>query len=317
MIISRVFFCTLVAGLLAYALNAAAISKNGFDLSNATIPAQSILSGGPPRDGIPALTDPAFRPTDDVQPWPDDHLLIRLRVNGTNYGFPRGIMNWHEIVNFTDGGQSILLTYCPLCGTGMAFNRKVDGRTLSFGVSGLLHNSDLLMYDRETESLWSQIPGRAVSGPMAGEALERLPTDYVSWAQWRSRYPDGQVLTRQTGHRRDYSQSPYGNYETSRTVYFPTSAESRQYHPKTWVVGLTHNGESRVWPFPELAEGPKEIRDKVGGMTVRIVFDAETPSAQVIGPDGEPLPATQAYWFAWYAFHPETTIHTHDSGNPE
>tara|TARA_R110000850_G_scaffold117236_2_gene233595 strand:- start:1422 stop:2360 length:939 start_codon:yes stop_codon:yes gene_type:complete len=284
--------------------------KNGFDLSDALIPVDEIHRGGPPRDGIPSIDSPKFVPASGELPWREDDLVMTYDQGQERYAFPIGILNWHEIVNHGAIEKPVLITFCPLCGTGMAFDPRVEGRTLTFGVSGLLYNSDLLMYDHQTESLWSQIEGRAISGPLAGSELEPVAIRHELWRKWRNRVGDaGRVLSTDTGHRRNYRQSPYGDYDHSERLYFPVSSTSRKYHPKTWVLGWTYNGESKAWPFPELADhGAGVLEDQIGGRKVSIHFDADVPSAELRDESGKLLPATRAFWFAWYTFHPETQI---------
>jgi len=293
---------------------ALAQEKNGFDLSNALIPVNEILSGGPPRDGIPSIDEPKFEPASASLPWKKGDLMMTYDQGQSHYAFPIGILNWHEIVNHESGGKPVLISFCPLCGTGMAFDPVVDNRELTFGVSGLLYNSDLLMYDHQTESLWSQIEGRAIAGPLAGNVLEPVAVRHELWQKWRERAGDGgQVLSTDTGFRRNYRQSPYGDYDHSERLYFPVSSTSREYHSKTWVLGWTHNGESKAWPFPELAShladaGERVLQDEIGGKTVSVHYDPEAPSAELRDEAGELLPGTRAFWFAWYTFHPETLI---------
>jgi hypothetical protein len=284
--------------------------KNGFDLSDALIPVDEVHRGGPPRDGIPSIDNPKFVPASGELPWREDDLVMTYDHGQEWYAFPIGILNWHEIVNHGASEKPVLITFCPLCGTGMAFDPNVEGRTLTFGVSGLLYNSDLLMYDHQTESLWSQIEGRAISGPLAGSKLEPVAIRHELWRKWRNRVGDaGRVLSTDTGHRRNYRQSPYGDYDHSERLYFPVSSTSRKYHPKTWVLGWTYNGESKAWPFPELADhGDGVLEDQIGGRKVSVHFDADVPSAELRDESGKLLPATRAFWFAWYTFHPETQI---------
>ncbi|MBW7471891.1 DUF3179 domain-containing protein [Marinobacter sp. F4218] len=301
--------CWLGVCLLLGSAGGHAQQKNGFDLQSALIPAEQILRGGPPRDGIPAIREPKFERPDSTQPWQPDDLMLTWDGDGESRAFPVGILNWHEIVNVQLPDQSLLITFCPLCGSGIGFDPVVDGRELSFGVSGLLYNSDLLMYDHQTESLWSQIEGRAVSGPLAGKSLERVPVRHELWQQWRDRVGDrARVLSTDTGHRRNYRQSPYGNYDQSERLHFPVSKTSRKYHPKTWVLGWSHNGEAKVWPFPELARHEGALRDEVGGKAVTVHYDPDVPSAELRDENGALLPATRAFWFAWYTFHPDTLI---------
>ncbi len=287
----------------------AAQQKNGFDLQSALIPPEQIMRGGPPRDGIPAIQQPRFERPDGSQPWQPNDLMLTYDGADRSWAFPIGILNWHEIVNLTSQTQPLLITFCPLCGTGIGFDPVVDGQHLTFGVSGLLYNSDLLMYDHQTESLWSQIEGRAVSGPMAGQELEYMPVRHERWQAWQARTDgNGEVLSTDTGYGRDYRKSPYGNYEQSERIYFPVTQTSRKYHPKTWVLGWRHNGETKVWPFPELAEHEGIVQDSIGGKAVTVHYDPDTPSAELRDANGSLLPATRAFWFAWYTFHPDTGI---------
>lgn len=295
-----------------WVLGASAQEKNGFDLTHATVPASDIMRGGPPRDGIPALTNPGYQRPSEATLWRDDDLMLTYDVGADSFAYPVGILNWHEIVNDELHGQPILITFCPLCGTGMAFDPVVNGKLLTFGVSGLLYNSDLLMYDHQTESLWSQIKGEAIAGPLVGEKLTPVVVRHELWTQWTERAPQGQVLTTDTGWQRDYRRSPYGNYDHSERLYFPVSHSSRRYHPKTLVLGWEYNGEAKTWPFPELEKTNGPVKDTVGGQAVVVEYDSTVPTATLKKPDGEVIPATQAFWFAWFTFFPETSVYQAD-----
>ncbi|GAM64201.1 hypothetical protein JCM19232_3477 [Vibrio ishigakensis] len=187
-------------------------SLNGFDLSNATVPLKLILSGGPPKDGIPALTDPKMLKGKEATYLKSDDVILGLVIAGEARAYPLRILNWHEIVNDKIAGGRYVVSYCPLCGSGMAFKaepKSFSKRSLNFGVSGLLYSSDVLMYDSETESLWSQIHGEAVSGKLVGTSLEQIPMSLDLWGNWMARNPDTLVLSTDTGFRRDYSRDPY------------------------------------------------------------------------------------------------------------
>ena len=302
--------------LVALALTAChsmARTLNGFDVSNASIPVSEIHKGGPPRDGIPPLDDPNYIEADKADYIADDDRVMGVVIEGQPYAYPIGIMNYHEIVNHATDQKQWLITYCPLCGTGMVFDGAVGARKLTYGVSGLLYNSDLLMYDRQTESLWSQIEGRAVSGPLKGEELELKPSRLTNWHGWTSEHPDTMVLSRNTGHRRNYDRSPYGNYEESASLYFPVSERDSRYHPKTWTLGMTSGDQARAWPLKELkAAGRETIRDEFDGDAIIIHYDAENRSAHITNEEGETIPSTTGFWFAWHAFHPDTSVFTAD-----
>lgn len=299
--------------LLMAAWQTAARTLNGFDVSNASIPADEIFKGGPPRDGIPALTDPEYVPPDDVDYLAANDRVMGVVIDDTAYAYPIGIMNYHEIVNHSTPQGQWLITYCPLCGTGMVFDGEVGDRDLTFGVSGLLYKSDLLMYDRQTESLWSQIEGRAVSGPLKGSELELKPSQLTSWQAWRQRHPETRVLSRDTGHHRNYDSTPYGSYEQSSTLFFPVEERDDRYHPKAWVIGMASGDKARAWPFEELkATGRETIQDTFDGRSLTIHFDAANRSARITNNDGEEVAATTGFWFAWHAFHPDTQVFTAD-----
>lgn len=301
---------TLLLVCFLFSAPAIAQEKNGFDLSNSLVAVDEILPGGPPRDGIPAITKPTFEIASvDSQRWRSDDLMLTYDQGGKSFAFPVGILNWHEVVNHTVDGQPVLITFCPLCGTGIAFDPRVKDQQLTFGVSGLLYNSDLLMYDHQTESLWSQIEGKAISGPLAGTELERVAVRHELWQRWLDRAGDAaRVLSTDTGYQRNYRMSPYGNYDHSERLYFPVTHTSRKYHPKTWVLGWSHNGQSKAWPFPELAKHGSVLTDSVGGTEVTLHYDPAAPSAELRDRAGNLLPATRAFWFAWYTFHPDTLI---------
>lgn len=309
-------FAVLLATLAAFAVHAQwreqADTKNGFDVSGGAIPAGEIYRGGPPRDGIPSIDRPRFvevRRADFVAP---DEPVLAIEYNGVAKAYPVRILNWHEIVNDRFGDEPVTVTWCPLCGSGMAFSARAAGRALTFGVSGLLYNSDVLLYDRETDSLWSQIMAQAVTGPMNGAHLEQIPAVYTTWADWKRRRTDTLVLTEDTGHRRDYSQNPYADYERSSQLFFPVKFRSAGYHPKERVLGLVRDGEARVWPFTELARSEVPLDDTIAGEPVTIHYDDAHQTASAYDADGERLPAVTLFWFAWYAFHPDTGVYEAD-----
>ena len=289
---------------------ATANAKNGFDLSGATIPADEILHGGPPRDGIPSIDRPKFAVAAAAAFMRDSDLVLGIEKNGSARAYPLKILNWHEVVNDEIGGAPVAITFCPLCGSGVVFYAAAeDGRRLRFGVSGLLYNSDVLLYDRETESLWSQLLRRGVSGEYAGAKLRTLPAYHTTWRDWRRLHPQTEVLTTDTGVARDYDSDPYAGYDKSAATYFPASpAAPREFHPKEWVLGVASGGEAKAYPFSQLQKhGAAEVRDVVGGEEVVIRWNAEARAARAEWKDGEGE-SVRAFWFAWFAFHPDTKI---------
>lgn len=286
-----------------------AADNNGFDLAGALVPVDEIHQGGPPRDGIPALDNPSFVSAEGAGFLrPGDYVLGMTR-NGIAKAYPIRILNWHEIVNDSFGQEPVVVSYCPLCGTGIAYGAYIDGAVRSFGVSGLLYNSDLLLYDRESESLWSQIAGKAISGPLKGQRLTPLSVRHTTWSEWRKQHPGSLVLSRETGYRRDYNRDPYDGYQQSEELYFPIKHRDRRYHPKERVIGIELNGTFKAYPFTELGRLKKQVlKDRIGGEEIEIRFNVPLRSGQVFDREGRELPSVNSFWFAWTAFHPETAV---------
>lgn len=297
-----------LAAMLLAAQALAAPKLNGFDLAGSLVPADEILPGGPPRDGIPAIDRPTFVGAGEAAFLkPGDRVLGMVR-GGIAKAYPVSILNWHEIVNDHFGREAVVVSFCPLCGSGVAFSSQAGGRARHFGVSGLLYNSDVLLYDRETESLWSQLLAKAVTGPERGVRLRALPLSHTTWSAWRQQHPDTLVLSRATGFARDYERDPYDGYYSSGRLFFPVTAHSKRYHPKERVLGLTLMGKSKAYPYSELAKTSGEVADRVGGLSVRVHFDKQAQSARAFDRKGRELAGISAFWFAWYAFHPDTEI---------
>jgi hypothetical protein len=297
--------------LMLVSLVAPAQSLNGFDLSNAGVPVNEILSGGPPRDGIPAIDRPKFVAVRKADFLKDDDRVLGLYYKGVAKAYPIRILNWHEIVNDKFSGEPVVISFCPLCGTGTAFS-TAHGKAKTFGVSGLLYNSDLQFYDRETKSLWSQILAETISGKLLGEKLTLLPVEHTTWSDWRTRYPTTKVLSTDTGYRRDYNRTPYAGYEASEGLYFPITRLDRRYHPKEEVLGVEINGHFKAYPFSELARTSGEVFDKINGKKIVIRFDKEHRSAQLCDEDNNLLPSITGFWFAWMAFHPDSDVFSVD-----
>ena len=289
---------------------AVSAQSNGFDLSNSTLPVNEILHGGPPRDGIPAISDPKMIAADEADYLEAGDRIIGIVIDGAARAYPVSILNWHEIVNDRIGEQRFAITYCPLCGTAVAFDASIDGEPTEFGVSGLLYNSDVLLYDRTTESLWSQILGEAVSGPRAGTRLAALPISHTSWGDWLDSHPGTLVLSDDTGFARDYSRNPYAGYEQSRTLYFAVNNEAPDnYHPKEVVFGLGVDGSYKAYPFIELdRQGKARFSDSLNGTRFDFEWDSANRSLGVTDAQGNAVAGIQGFWFAWFAFHPDTAV---------
>ena len=210
------------------------------------IDVDDLLAGGPPPDGIPALDDPAFETTQEATWLEADDPVLSLTVAGETRAYPLGIITWHEIVNDTVGGVPVAVTYCPLCNSGVAFERTVDGEATTFGVSGLLYADNLVMYDRATESLWPQLTGTASVGTRTGTELKAIPMGVVGWSQFTAEHPDALVLSRDTGHDRSYGSNPYVGYDdpASDPIFpLPDGADDRML-PKERVIGLGQGADA-------------------------------------------------------------------------
>ncbi len=316
--------------------------------------ASNVQSGGPPKDGIPAIDEPRFVPAGDMDYLlkPDDQVFILAHAQEIRV-YPQIVLVWHEIVNDVVGGDQLSVTYCPLTGSVVAFRGFApDGSVLTFGTSGNLVNSNLLMYDRQTDSRWPQILGQAISGDMKGAGLEEIPLVWTSWERWKAEGIDAPILSAETGHLRSYGQDPYGAYAEANQGYyasddliFPVLHKDERMGPKEVIVGvkvgehqlaiprhaamaegawnLELGGQplvavrdaslDTVWVFSRQLEdqvmsftmdGRDALRDQDGGAWVR-------EGAELVGPDGERLPAAAFYdamWFAWYAFFPDTEV---------
>ena len=204
------------------------------------IEVDDLLAGGPPPDGIPALDDPAFETTQETSWLEADDPVLSLTVAGETRAYPLGIITWHEIVNDTVGGVPVAVTYCPLCNSGVAFERTVEGEATTFGVSGLLYADNLVMYDRATESLWPQLTGTASVGTRTGTKLKAIPMGVVGWSQFTAEHPGALVLSRDTGHDRSYGSNPYVGYDdpSSDPIFpLPDGPDDRML-PKERVIGL-------------------------------------------------------------------------------
>ena len=298
----------LFALLLSSSLFASPI-KNGFDLANSTIAAGKIFSGGPPRDGIPSIDKPKFISAKDADYLKAEDRIIGVEINGKARAYPIRILNWHEIVNDVHNGKPIAVTFCPLCGSGIVYNATFNGKAHKFGVSGLLYNSDVLLFDRETETLWSQILSKGISGKLVNNTLEIIPSSHTSWKAWQEKYPDTEVLSTDTGSRRNYSRSPYGGYDKGRETYFPLAFRSQKYHPKERVMGISLDGKHKVYPFSELAKlKGSSLDDSFAGQSLKLTFDAENRDGAITDSSGKILSTINTFWFAWYAFHPDAEI---------
>ncbi|MGE0879278.1 MAG: DUF3179 domain-containing protein [Acidimicrobiia bacterium] len=232
---------------------AAALGRRVDGLPVPVVEPDAFTAGGPPPDGIPPIDVPTFERAGDIAYLADNEPVLTIEIGGEARAYPVQVMIWHEIVNDTISGVPVAVTYCPLCNSALAYDRRVGTRVLSFGTSGLLWKSALVMYDRQTESLWSHFTGEAVAGVLTHTELETFPVATSAWGAWRAAHPDALVLSRQTGFDRDYGANPYPGYDdlTSRPFLFEGQVDGR-FTAMTRVVGIERDGEAVAVALVEL-----------------------------------------------------------------
>jgi hypothetical protein len=258
------------------------VSTSGWktDFTRRTVPLDEISSGGPPRDGIPPIDRPRFDSVTQADGWlKPQEPVVHLAVAGDARAYPLQILIWHEIVNDDVGGAPVVVTFCPLCNTAIAFDRRLEGRLLDFGTTGNLRHSDLVMWDRQTESWWQQITGEAIVGELAGARLRPLPAAIVSWDEFRRGSPGGRVLSRETGHRRDYGRNPYVGYDRiDQSPFLFQGKTDGRLPPMERVVTVSLGGEDAAYPLSGLRER-RVVADTVGGRPIVVFYRSGTTSA--------------------------------------
>lgn len=290
----------------------AAQQGDGFDLSRTTVPREKLLAGGPPRDGIPAIDAPHFVAVDQAAFLKGTDRVAGIVVDGEARAYPLKILDYHEAVNDRIGETRFVVTYCPLAESVLVFDRRLPEAMPEFGVSGLLYNSNLVLYIRRpqgAESLVSQLLAEEISGPHAGRKLTVLPSEVITWADWTRRHPRTKVLSTRTGHRRNYERDPYVEYRRSPELMFPAEPIDRRLPRKSQVFGVWTGEAARAYPisaFREIAER-REFEQELDGVKFTLVWNPDTRSLRIARAEGE-LHSTPAFWFAWYAFHPRTEV---------
>lgn len=242
------------------------------DFSLSSVPPAEFRSGGPGKDGIPAIDEPRFVPVGDAGFLTDQDPVVALELGGEARAYPLQILIWHEIVNDVVGNEPIAVTYCPLCNSSLVFRRLVDGVVLDFGVSGFLRNSDLVMFDRQTESWWQQVTGEALVGSYAGTVLDVVPASTIAFSEFRDAYPEGLVLSRETGHSRDYGRSPYGGYDTpGRDPFLFDGEVDDRLDAVDRVVAVEIGDDVVAYAFSRLVDAPA-VNDIVGGEPIVVFY---------------------------------------------
>jgi uncharacterized protein DUF3179 len=291
--------------------DAADARYNGFDLSAALIPTEEVHRGAASRNTIRPIDTPQFMPAREVDNLREEELVVGVNIGGEARAYPLRVLDRHEVVNEEIGGLKIVVTYCPLCASAMVFDRRIGEQSFTFGISGLLYNSDVLMFDRETESLWSQLGMKSVAGPSAGETFTLVPSTLVAWATWQGMHPDTQVLIGDARRQLDYEVDPYEEYRLSDSAMYPFNAHRDDLPEKTLVYGILMNGQAKAYPESALADlGAAPVEDAIGPHEIELTCDE---AAKILHAKdlktGEVIPVVRAYWFAWQAFHPDTELY--------
>ena len=258
-----------------------AIDQFSTDFSRHTIPYRDILSGGPPKDGIPAIDHPLFISVEEADEYLQDlEPVIFLQIGEDARAYPLQVLTWHEIVNDVVDGRPIAITFCPLCNTAIAFDGTFDGQDLDFGTTGRLHFSNLIMYDRQTETWWQQATGEGIAGEYAGEQLTFLPASIIGWAEFKENFPAGKVLSRETGFSRDYGRNPYAGYDNiNNSPFLFRGPETPGALPAmARVLTLDLEGEAVAYPY-ELLQDHSAINDTISSREVVVFWQPGTASA--------------------------------------
>jgi hypothetical protein len=269
------------------------------DFSKHSVPYSEIFSGGPPKDGIPAIDDPKFVSIAEADQWlkPIEPVIL-LQIGEEARAYPLQILIWHEIVNDVVGGTPVLVTFCPLCNTAIAFDRRIDGRVLDFGTTGRLRYSNLIMYDRQTEAWWQQAGGEAIAGEYTGQRLTFLPASIIAWADYKSNFPKGKVLSRDTGFDRQYGRNPYYGYDdvNNPPFLYRGPATPDRLRPVARVLTVDLNNDPVAYPYDVLKD-KHVINDTIGGQNIVVLWQGGTASAldQVTVASGRDVGAANAY----------------------
>jgi hypothetical protein len=279
-----------------------------------------IFEGGPKKDGIPSIDNPKFISVREASDFMEDEDIgIAIEVGETVRFYPYKILVRHEIVNDIIGGERILITYCPLCLSGVVYDPIVGGERVQFGTSGKLWNSNLVMYDRKTESYWSQVLGEAIKGEMTGEKLPLLPSDAVRFGNWKSENSTGEVLSRDTGlglRSSLYNSDPYiqggFNYYLTEDIFFPTSNEDNRLANKDFVLGVIINGKAKAY-VPSAVKSIGELEDEIGGVKIVARYEDGLDTVRFfekkLNGTLERINPMTSFWFAWVAVYPDTELY--------
>lgn len=290
------------------------------DFSQMSVESSEVLSGGPPKDGIPSIDDPQFVPIEEANDLDDREPVIGLAIEGDARAYPLRILTWHEIVNDMVGERPVIVTYCPLCNAALVFDRTVGGEPVEFGTTGKLRNSDLIMYDRATESWWQQFTGEAIAGERLGERLALVPSRLESWGEFKARHPEGRVLVPNDPNFRNYGRNPYVGYDTAAAPFLYRGDLPTGIEPMERVVVLRNeDGVPGVVTLAHVREnGPIEMNGtriswsagQASALDTQSIAEGRDVGTIVAQRDGEDVPYDVTFAFVAHAFHPDVPIRT-------
>jgi len=288
------------------------------DFSRTTVEWSEILSGGPPRDGIPSIDDPRFEKASTVKGLAEREPVIRLQIDDEIRAYPLSVLTWHEIVNDEFSGQPVAITYCPLCNASLVFDRRLDGQVLEFGTTGKLRNSDLVMYDRQTESWWQQFTGEAIAGTLTGRRLRLVPSRIVAFGEFAKANPDAKVLVPNDRNFRDYGRNPYMGYDTAAAPFLYRGDLPDNIPAMSRVVVIRTDGQPIVVSLDMVrksgfSKDGYEVAFQAGvasALDTAAISQGRDVGTVRVTKNGEDVPHDVTFAFVAHAFHPEAAIIT-------
>lgn len=303
----------LAAALGGFVSTVQGITINGFEVDDTAVPVEHLVRAAPAKDSIKSIDAPEFWSIDECDFLSDEDELFSITVDGKTRTYPLRVLVWHEVVNDMIGDQAVVMTYCALTGSGVAFDpgENSDGSKREFGVSGVLCNSCLLFYDRASESLWSQLKMMGVSKDFVEEPLEQMPTRRMTWEAWRNEFPDGEVLAIPTGAENDYmGEWPYGDYADQKETIFPfdISPDRNEFGTKERMISAVEGWAARAWPLEALKDR-KQLFDAIGARPIQVTYHEKTDDVVIADiTTGKEVPHVSVFWFAWQAFYPDSSV---------
>jgi len=277
------------------------------DHSKASVQLSELYQGCPQLDCIESIDEPEFINGENAQHYLENEPVMVVNYNGESKAYSLKIMQKHEVVNDEFNKKPLVITYCPLCNSAVALIPKVNGRFTTFGVSGLLYNSDLVLYDRHTLSLWGQITGEAIVGERTGDKLERVYVGMINWKHAKLMYPGVKALLPPKNTQLDYDADTFSDYKSNDNILFPVSVKDARLMNKAEIIGFKVNNQAVAIDLDYLKQN-RVFMEKVNGKTVNVVMKVNGRLEVKNLTDKTDIVPVWMYWFAWYNFHPDTLL---------